>query len=171
MTSRPARSMSRMAVSAASSNISSRSPGPYSPASYAFTAANHQPGLPWEPTTVDGISGRSAIGEPSLLLLPLLLGLRLLGLPGGRRLLLVGLGGRGLARRGADCEDASDGFLEARWVERERVHARHEPSVTQTAPRASGGAADHPHRRRVPVDGVRPSRVDDLAALDHVEPG
>src|SRR6188474_1521378 len=126
--------MSRMAVSAASSNISSRSPGPYSPASYAFTVANHQPGLPWEPTTVDGISGRSAIGESSSLLLPLLLCLRLLGLPGGRVALLVGLGGRGLARRDAP-EDLTESFLEARWVERERVHARHEASVNPDGPR------------------------------------
>src|SRR5262249_30161343 len=65
MMSRPARSMSRIAVSAASSNISSRSPGPYWPASYAFTVANHHPGLPWEPTTLDGISGRSAIDDVS----------------------------------------------------------------------------------------------------------
>src|SRR5215468_8813437 len=65
MMSRPARSMSRIAVSAASSNISSRSPGPYWPASYALTVANHHPGLPWEPTTLDGISGRSAIDDVS----------------------------------------------------------------------------------------------------------
>ena len=57
--------MSRIAVSAASSNISSRSPGPYSPASYAFTVANHHPGLPCDPTTVDGISGSSAIDHSS----------------------------------------------------------------------------------------------------------
>src|SRR5262245_49135651 len=65
MMSRPARSMSRIAVSAASSNISSRSPGPYWPASYALTVANHHPGLPWEPTTLDGISGSSAIDDVS----------------------------------------------------------------------------------------------------------
>src|SRR5262245_14753878 len=58
MTSRPARSMSRMAVSAASSSISSRSAGPRAPASQALTATYHQPGLPWEPTTVEGMSGR-----------------------------------------------------------------------------------------------------------------
>ena len=57
MTSMPARSMSRMAVSAASSNISSRSPGPASPASWAFTSVNHQAGLPWEPTTDVGSRG------------------------------------------------------------------------------------------------------------------
>jgi hypothetical protein len=50
--------MSRMAVSAASSNISSRSAGPASPASYAFTSVNHQAGLPWEPTTEVGRRGR-----------------------------------------------------------------------------------------------------------------
>src|SRR5262252_1263719 len=65
MMSSPARSMSRIAVSAASSNISSRSPGPYCPPSYALTVANHHPGLPWEPTTLDGISGRSAIDDVS----------------------------------------------------------------------------------------------------------
>src|SRR5262245_53938895 len=65
MMSTPARSMSRIAVSAASSKISSRSPGPYWPASNALTVANHHPGLPWEPTTLDGISGRSAIGDVS----------------------------------------------------------------------------------------------------------
>src|SRR5512145_2134389 len=63
MTSSPARSMSRMAVSAASSNISSRSAGPNWPASCAFTEAYHQPPLPWEPTTVEGIRGSSAIGH------------------------------------------------------------------------------------------------------------
>src|SRR5262249_48047744 len=65
MMSRPARSMSRIAVSAASSNISSRSPGPYWPASYALTVANHHPGLPCDPTTLEGISGRSAIDRVS----------------------------------------------------------------------------------------------------------
>src|SRR5260370_26953297 len=59
--SMPAVSMSRTAVCTASSSISSRSPGPSSPCSQALTAANHQPGLPWEPTTAVGISG-SVIG-------------------------------------------------------------------------------------------------------------
>src|SRR5437879_7906331 len=57
MMSTPARSMSRIAVSAASSNISSRSPSPKSPRSRARTEANHQPGFPWEPTTALGIRG------------------------------------------------------------------------------------------------------------------
>src|SRR5215831_14486710 len=67
MMSSPARSMSRMAVSAASSNISSRSAGPYSPASTFFTVANHQPGLPWEPMTAEGMRGRDAIRHVLLL--------------------------------------------------------------------------------------------------------
>src|SRR5437899_4302518 len=49
--------MSRMAVSAASSSISSRSAGPISAASQALTPTNHQPGRPCDPTTVAGISG------------------------------------------------------------------------------------------------------------------
>src|SRR2546427_3932450 len=57
MMSIPARSMSRIAVSAASSNISSRSAGPSSPRSCALTPANHQPGFPWEPTTAVGMRG------------------------------------------------------------------------------------------------------------------
>src|SRR5438105_6625337 len=63
MMSIPARSMSRIAVSAASSIASSRSAGPNSPASCALTEANHQPGLPWEPTTVVGICARSAMAR------------------------------------------------------------------------------------------------------------
>src|SRR4030095_15324299 len=58
MMSMPAFSMSRMAVLAASSNISSMSPGPNSPCSNALTEANHQLGFPWEPTTAVGIRGR-----------------------------------------------------------------------------------------------------------------
>src|SRR5437870_6184523 len=57
MMSIPARSMSRIAVSAASSNISSRSAGPSSPRSCALTPANHQPGFPCEPTTAVGMRG------------------------------------------------------------------------------------------------------------------
>src|SRR5712691_11361088 len=57
MMSIPAVSMSRIAVCTASSNISSMSPGPISPASHAFTAVNHQPGLPWDPTTEVGRRG------------------------------------------------------------------------------------------------------------------
>ena len=37
-----------------------------SPASWAFTEANHQPALPWEPTTVAGISGSAAIEASSV---------------------------------------------------------------------------------------------------------
>jgi hypothetical protein len=59
MMSMPADSMSRMAVCTASSNISSMSPGPISSASHAFTAVNHQPGLPWEPTTDVGRIGNA----------------------------------------------------------------------------------------------------------------
>src|SRR5213593_1857235 len=47
MMSIPARSMSRIAVSA----------GPSSPRSCALTPANHQPGFPWEPTTAVGMRG------------------------------------------------------------------------------------------------------------------
>src|SRR4030095_9956840 len=66
MMSSPARSMSRMAVSAASSNISSRSAGPNWPASCAFTAAYHPPPLPWEATPGGGIRGSSAGGGADL---------------------------------------------------------------------------------------------------------
>src|SRR5438445_2664095 len=57
MMSIPVVSMSRTAACTASSNISSRSAGPNSPRSYALTPANHQPGLPWEPTTAVGMRG------------------------------------------------------------------------------------------------------------------
>src|SRR5215813_11880279 len=63
MMSMPAASMSRMAVWAASSNISPRSVGPNSSRSSAFTDANHQPGLPCEPTTELGRIGSSAMGS------------------------------------------------------------------------------------------------------------
>src|SRR5439155_1335890 len=62
MMSMPAVSMSRMAVCTASSNISSMSPGPISAPSHAFTAVNHQPGLPWDPTTEVGSRGSVAMG-------------------------------------------------------------------------------------------------------------
>src|SRR3989442_13293199 len=57
MMSIPVVSMSRTAACTASSNISSRSAGPNSPRSYAFTPGNHQPGFPWEPTTAGGMRG------------------------------------------------------------------------------------------------------------------
>ena len=128
--------------------------------------ANHQPGLPWEPTTVDGISGSSAIGESSLpwnvLAVVAEASAHARELPYHRdgnyfffrfffafaalAFLVVGcrfsspLGGRGLARGWADREDVTESFLEARWVERERVHARHEPSVNPEGPRAPHAA-------------------------------
>src|SRR5882672_4904140 len=57
----PASSMSRTAVFTASSNISSRSPEPKSPASDALTDANHQPGLPCEPMTDVGSRGNVSL--------------------------------------------------------------------------------------------------------------
>src|SRR5438046_1242893 len=53
----PAWVMSRIAVSAASSIISSRSKGPQRPSSQALTPSNHQPALPCDPTTVVGKIG------------------------------------------------------------------------------------------------------------------
>src|SRR5437762_9018101 len=61
MTSVRASSMARIAVFTAASNISSGSPGPKSPASYALTDANHQPGLPCDPMTDVGRRGRASV--------------------------------------------------------------------------------------------------------------
>src|SRR5438876_1209329 len=153
MMSRPARSMSRMAVSPASSNISPRSPGPNCPASKALTAANHQPGLPWDPTTVDGMRGR--VGIRSFLLSR---GGRATAGPGPRRDLDV-LRHRQVGKDGAllggESQPQPRDLMGASLVDRHVVEA------DAAAPGAMV-AHDGPECRRLPR-AVAPDEADHLA--------